>query len=693
MICFCDKEVYSICEQELNRSEIFSFFLKKQNMNSVLAIYSSDEKYIGMVTYNTLLYAKDKTLVEVMQDKVYVSDDMFDKAEKIFRKHNQLDLLPVFNNEDELVSFCFKSAEGPEYNFLVNSLKQIERKNNGVFFNKIYPNVKVVYIYGLNEWAYKIYKILIMNNFPVAVKGNKWTEIFGISESEDIYPDFQRCNIIAEYIMEENNWDIIKNYYYENNFGILRKLSNISHIYEEVKWKKHFEEIGVKYLLCSNMFREEYSNYTPNELFRISNNLFIDKIEQSKNNKEIQNQFKYVSNMEYSEFSRKKNEYIKMNKIKLSFNNTIINCDVYGNGKNTIYLIAPPCISQNIMNLKNNSFQEYLIKMINKQFNESYKLISISVHDVDFGLFNNVMSNLRVTPKDVIITINRHFNKIFDIDEFVNYIDYDLRNIIYNRDLDKEYFYDEPMHLNWRGNEILANDLYNKFIKAHLEKVKDVKVEYNDLLGNIEKQELDRYLDSIKKYKQDEKNNGAIVMNCNPFTNGHLYLIEQALKKVDYLYIFVVEEDKSFFKFNERFELVKKGVEHLKNVSVIPSGKYILSYTTLPSYFEKETNQNVVIDASNDINIFSKYIAPHMNIKVSLVGEEPLDNITKQYNEEMRKTLKANGIDFIEIPRLQYDNKVISASYVRKLIKEHNFDEIKNMVPESTYKFLCEKYL
>ena len=36
----------------------------------------------------------------------------------------------------------------------------------------------------------------------------------------------------------------------------------------------------------------------------------------------------------------------------------------------------------------------------------------------------------------------------------------------------------------------LANDLYNKFIKAHLEKVKDVKVEYNDLLGNIEKRRV-----------------------------------------------------------------------------------------------------------------------------------------------------------------------------------------------------------
>ena len=40
---------------------------------------------------------------------------------------------------------------------------------------------------------------------------------------------------------------------------------------------------------------------------------------------------------------------------------------------------------------------------------------------------------------------------------------------------------------------------------------------------------------------------GAVVMNCNPLTLGHRYLIEQALKQCDYLMIFVVQEDKSFF--------------------------------------------------------------------------------------------------------------------------------------------------
>lgn len=46
-------------------------------------------------------------------------------------------------------------------------------------------------------------------------------------------------------------------------------------------------------------------------------------------------------------------------------------------------------------------------------------------------------------------------------------------------------------------------------------------------------------------------------------------------EKVDHLYLFVVEEDKSFFPFRDRLELVKKGVEKFANVEVLPSGRLL----------------------------------------------------------------------------------------------------------------------
>ncbi len=42
--------------------------------------------------------------------------------------------------------------------------------------------------------------------------------------------------------------------------------------------------------------------------------------------------------------------------------------------------------------------------------------------------------------------------------------------------------------------------------------------------------ELLKYIDLLRQYKQGdaESNIGCIVMNCNPFTLGHRYLIEYA---------------------------------------------------------------------------------------------------------------------------------------------------------------------
>ena len=183
-------------------------------------------------------------------------------------------------------------------------------------------------------------------------------------------------------------------------------------------------------------------------------------------------------------------------------------------------------------------------------------------------------------------------------------------------------------------------------------------------------------------------------MNCNPFTKGHQYLIEYAASQVDYLYIFVVQEDKSFFTFDDRFELVKAGTAHLNNVIVVPSGEHVLSYKTLPIYFEKEEQKTAKVDATQDVEIFARYIAPRLGITCRFAGEEPIDMVTKQYNEQMASILPEFGIEFIEIPRktTATDNEVISASRVRRFMKEEKWEEIRGLVPETTFEYLIGKY-
>ena len=201
--------------------------------------------------------------------------------------------------------------------------------------------------------------------------------------------------------------------------------------------------------------------------------------------------------------------------------------------------------------------------------------------------------------------------------------------------------------------------------------------------GNIS---FDNYYDQIDIDK--DLLTGAIVMNCNPFTLGHRYLIEQALTKVKQLIIFVVEEDQSFFSFEDRIQLVKEGTSDLENVIVIPSGPYIISSATFPTYFLKEINQKNEYYTHIDVQLF-KRIMDKLNITYRFVGSEPIDQVTNLYNETMKEVL---GDALIVIQRKEQDDQVISASRVRKYLEEKDFDKIKELVPKTTYNLLKTKF-
>lgn len=186
---------------------------------------------------------------------------------------------------------------------------------------------------------------------------------------------------------------------------------------------------------------------------------------------------------------------------------------------------------------------------------------------------------------------------------------------------------------------------------------------------------------------------GAIVMNCNPFTLGHRYLIEQAAKKVDFLVVFVVQEDKSFFSFEERIDLVDKGTADLPNVGIIESGQFIISTLTFNEYFNKTALRDRSVDSSTDVTLFAREIAPAMHISIRFAGTEPFDRVTKQYNDTLSSILPRYGIAFEEIPRLSVDGQVVSASLVRKLLEIKDFDSISMLVPETTLTYLKEKFM
>jgi len=184
---------------------------------------------------------------------------------------------------------------------------------------------------------------------------------------------------------------------------------------------------------------------------------------------------------------------------------------------------------------------------------------------------------------------------------------------------------------------------------------------------------------------------GAAVMNCNPFTKGHRYLIETAAKECDRLYVFVLSDATSEFSAADRMEMVKLGTKDLPNVTVLPTGPYLISSATFPTYFLKDRENVSQIQCLLDIEIFCRYYAPKFGITRRYVGTEPLSPTTNQYNEALKQYLPQRGIDVREIPRLMQGDIPVSASAVRQALSQGDTNALHSLLPETTLTYLRSK--
>lgn len=314
----------------------------------------------------------------------------------------------------------------------------------------------------------------------------------------------------------------------------------------------------------------------------------------------------------------------------------------------------------------------------------------------DYLLLKKIQS-MPVRQGDIVLIHERAVSDCKEI-PFINISDLFQRPHNYG-----EVYYDKG-HFTEDGSRVIAERIFEclKGKNFYADKVSSRPHTADALMpdnGLELSPEIEEKLQDYRKFLTDYYNKmfprpklGAIVMNCNPFTLGHRYLIERAAAQADYLIIFVVQEDKSFFSFEDRLKLVEEGVNDLKNVAVMPSGQFIISSLTFTEYFEKSELQDRVIDSSMDLNLFGQKIAPCLDIKARFVGEEPFDMVTKQYNETMKSILPQYGIEVVEIPRKEQGGEAISASRVRALLEEKKFDEIARLVPKSTLDYLKSRY-
>lgn len=383
---------------------------------------------------------------------------------------------------------------------------------------------------------------------------------------------------------------------------------------------KFLKQNGVKYYFFERPILSKAKNIDALEQAWINNPISWDEIKQDK---DLASKFfpdGYINFKTPGIYNNGK--YMVLRDLKMPGKNVIngvrVTTDVPTTFKNSIYFLGP-CYVAGFVTNDESTIESHVQRLINKDYLDKYKVVNYGVNAMSEII--NCFERILDTPMkkgDIVI----HIAPYTDTEAIKKYGFKAYNNLSSLFDRPHNYGYwtrDNDGHIGPTAFKVIANYIYD-VIKTELnndeptEPVQPVKYQFENEVDTFLDDNLDlkKYLDNLNTIK--EKNNvngkiGSIVMNCNPFTLGHRYLIEQAAKQVDHLYIFVVEEDKSVFPFKDRIELVKKGVADLgEKITVLPSGKWIISLLTFPEYFNKDDLQGAAIDPSNDIKLFGRYI-------------------------------------------------------------------------------------
>lgn len=690
MIRFCDGAVFFIDIKDYTRTDLLLTILENKLQNVLFMVYDNT-KLLGTIQYKDILGKESELKDCIVTEKIYYDENVFENCHKFIQQRKDVgyEWMPVYNEKDEVIYFAYEEPRAVGlYTQRLDYIRRISEIEGGAFIGDLYPNTQAVYIDGVNELSYNIYKYLKKIEFPYKLIGDKW-KLLGVEQykieinKECEVPDYARFYIRGENLRQIPQEITDITFFEKDNllheYDFVNQLLYLTYNKMVKKSTEYLNENGIYSLVVRLPAEDEISSLSDIEDQCRRRSIAIDGVDTLYLPDDIELAHKVYGEELWE--ARKSGKTMKNRKLSVE-NGTTVYSSHCEDRPNRICLIAPCTAIQSGLMPEDTFveiFQKYLDEGQHEYRVESYSVLLENGIDIE-----NIIKSKHWKTGDIVIFMECFLEPVENAG-YLNLIE------LFNSRGTELWFGNEPRHLTTLGSRRVADYIWEKGLSQHVCKNKHYEEVYPVRLTYEKKRLMDDYIKSVENMIKSG-NNGAIVMNCNPYTKGHDYLINEARKNVDWLYVFVVEEDKSFFPFTDRYNLVKANTSNYDNVIVIPSGRLILSADTLPTYFIKELHQEARVDASQDLELFGLGIAPVFNIKTRFVGEEPIDRVTNQYNDAMKKILPQYGVKLVEISRMSNDDGIISASKVRKELGNKNWDVIKKMVPEVTYKYLYEKF-
>lgn len=667
---------------DLSLNVLFNYFY---NSHETILIYDEFEVLLGAITYNSFI--NSNSILGMIRNVFVINEES---------EMEIGDLVNVYCIKDGDYFKEVSKTQEPRYAFTIDRFKALYNKNDIIvnYIKSLDNNIIFIIgehkeyfynflnMYGLNKKIYCIDDRNVLeflsekarDTFIIDTTGFNTELLNKINKIRDLniriinLKELSKYSEIYNFVHNTSKSDNVKNVVFQ--FPDISELTNLT---EDEKQRIIFDHY-YKYYFDAYLKKGEYSNL----LKKVFKEFFFkDYIKSRYTMPKVYNRggvlFLEDSNNPYCKSYNGKRHTTNQNK------DYPVNINMFG-----------ACVVFGALVDDYNTLPSYLQRLLN-QSSYPYQVNNYGARAIDFS------ENLRTSRN-----INLHCN---DINLFVitgdearllkemGYEKITSLTPIFNNPELKDYFVDEPVHCNHDANRFMANLIYYSIEHSLCHNLTrencpliSVTVEKNIFNNN---RYLLNYLKKLEPYRNFEGVTGSVVMNCNPFTLGHYNLIKYASEKVDRLIVFVVQEDKSYFSFKDRFRMVKEGCKNFSNVIVIPSGNLLASALLFPEYFDKEDNPDIKVDASKDIEVFCQYIAPYLGITKRFIGQENFDKVTHAYNISLKETLPLYGIEVIEIPRfIDCNGQEISAKVVRRNFESDNWVELESQIPDSTVKVL-----
>lgn len=651
---------------------------------SFVVYFESSEKLYGLISFGDIKRAGEGD-IPINRDFISLRRNEYMKARAYFKNEGNIYEIPVVDAEGKLIGefdkyddeLMLKRARSVEYNAYSEAC-----------FSSL-KNIALVKPLCTRAYKYPYYQDI---EHTLERYHTKYTEISFqqmIDEPEEfetyIVVDEQekRGARVSRYLNGQRNDNIITWY------TILSKLES-SEIVDFKDIFTRFYEKGVDVILLTapiserayeKSLRDELKTRFPdvknnlNQLMRQYENDFFDDLADQKDLVEdIENGYfmieKEKNTMRLMDVSSK---YVN---VKHGERVTIGQPEEY---TRTIFFFGP-CLVIGAYVSDEYTIESCLQKMINSA-GYKVRVVNCGCWGGNVASVSRMVSSL-IREGDIVVAMLEEFDIQDSRIKKMN-----LWNVLEKYNVSSKWLLDLPYHANHHVCALYAKELFSMIFTDNY---KDLPAQNGFIhcdLDVVEKFFIKKYFNGVDLAKYSSVS--CCVVNGNPFTNGHRYLIETAAKNTEHVYLLSVKEDSSIFSFAERYAMAFEAVKDLDNVTVVPSGLFIGNISNFPAYYAKVYTGDARQQAESHVEAFLS-IAKLLHVTHRYVGEEPLDPVASDINLVSKLLLPKHGIETIVLPRKEENGVKVTGAYVRKLAEEDNCQFLK-FVPASTADIIrCE---